>query len=290
MRAVRFNVDGSYCLTCGADKKIKLWNPYKKLLLKTYGGHGNEVLDACGSCDSSQLVSSGADKTVIVWDVSTGQPVRRLRGHASHVTCIRYNEDSTVAVSGSRDNTVMFWDIRSKTYDPIQILREAKDSISSVQVTDHEILSASLDCRVRRYDIRMLKVLIDFIGEPVTCASFTRDGQCFIVSTTDSVVRLFDKSTGELLGEYTGHKTEDYCIESGIDYVDKHIVSGSVDGSLWWWELVQGNVVAKLEHSRAKPVTSFSIHPTQPTVISTAEGTVKLWSSMVEEDDEDDQT
>lgn len=40
-----------------------------------------------------------------------------------------------------------------------------------------------------------------FITEPVTCASFTRDGQCMIVSTTDSVVRLFDKSTGELLGE-----------------------------------------------------------------------------------------
>lgn len=47
-----FSVDGAYCLTCGADRKIKLWNPYKKLLLKGYGGHGNEVLDACGSCDS----------------------------------------------------------------------------------------------------------------------------------------------------------------------------------------------------------------------------------------------
>lgn len=72
VRAVRFNVDGSYCLTCGADKKIKLWNPHKELPLKTYGGHANEVLDAAGSSDSSQIVSCSADKSIILWDVTTG--------------------------------------------------------------------------------------------------------------------------------------------------------------------------------------------------------------------------
>lgn len=45
-------VDGEYCLTCGSDKRIKLWNPYKELCLKTYAGHGDCVMDACGSCDS----------------------------------------------------------------------------------------------------------------------------------------------------------------------------------------------------------------------------------------------
>lgn len=45
-------VDGNYCLSCGSDKKIKLWNPVKGLLLNTYAGHGNEVLDAASSCDN----------------------------------------------------------------------------------------------------------------------------------------------------------------------------------------------------------------------------------------------
>lgn len=45
-------VDGSYCLTCGADRKLKLWNPHKALPLKTYSGHADEVLDACSSCDN----------------------------------------------------------------------------------------------------------------------------------------------------------------------------------------------------------------------------------------------
>ena len=161
----RFNVDGNYCLTCGSNKTIKLWNPENKVifsliqrylfkicinlkrvnsfcfifwnlkqfqcqdsiwlifelfylkfnpisndailgdimcsnrrylyaferqilfwlklfqvLLKTYLGHGQDVLDVRGSCDNSQLVSCGKDKLVVVWDVSTGSPLRKYRG------------------------------------------------------------------------------------------------------------------------------------------------------------------------------------------------------------------
>ena len=43
MRAVRYNVDGNYCVTCGQDKSVKLWNPDRKALLKSYTGHGYEV-------------------------------------------------------------------------------------------------------------------------------------------------------------------------------------------------------------------------------------------------------
>ena len=58
------SADGAYCLTCGSDKSIKLWNPRKPLLLQTYNGHGNDVLDAQGSTDSSQILSCGVDKYV----------------------------------------------------------------------------------------------------------------------------------------------------------------------------------------------------------------------------------
>lgn len=75
-------VDGNYCLTCGSDKTLKLWNPLRGTLLRTYSGHGYEVLDAAGSFDNSHLCSGGGDKTVVLWDVATGQVVRKFRGHA----------------------------------------------------------------------------------------------------------------------------------------------------------------------------------------------------------------
>lgn len=82
VRAVRFNADGNYCLTCGSDKTLKLWNPLRGTLLRTYSGHGYEVLDAAGSFDNSSLCSGGGDKAVVLWDVASGQAVRKFRGHA----------------------------------------------------------------------------------------------------------------------------------------------------------------------------------------------------------------
>lgn len=138
----------------------------------------------------SQIISSGVDKTVILWDVVKKQPLRRLRGHVGKITSIVFNEESTMALSGSYDNSVMCWDIKSRQYAPVQVnrnkfvfccgdisahliiflliylqvLKEARDCITSVNVTDHEILTSSLDCRIRIYDIRMGSIIVDYVG------------------------------------------------------------------------------------------------------------------------------
>lgn len=277
VRAVRFNVDGSYCLTCGSDRKLKLWNPYRSLLLKTYGGHGNEVLDACGSNDSSQIVSCSSDKSVIIWDVPTGQPKRRFRGHASSVTCVKYNEESTVAVSGSLDNSIMCWDARYNQNKPIQTMKDAKDCISCIRVSDFEILAGSVDCTIRRYDLRNGSCHMDYIGAPIISVDFSHDGQCVLVGSADNAVRLMDKNTGEMLAEYTGHKTDDITIESGIITTDDHVISGSVSGQLFIWDLINAKVVKKLTHTTGKVLHSISIHPKKNVILTSSANTIKVW-------------
>ncbi|XP_022912959.1 WD repeat domain-containing protein 83 [Onthophagus taurus] len=277
IRAVRFNVDGAYCLTCGSDKKLKLWNPYKSLCLKTYGGHGNEVLDAAGSCDSGQIISCSSDKSVILWDVSTGQPLRRFRGHASTVSSVKFNEESTLAISGSHDNTVMIWDLKSRRNEPVQTLNDAKDCISSVQVTDYEILTGSIDCSIRRYDIRNGQMFSDFIGAAITSVNITNDGQCILVSTADNSVKLFDKITGEMLSEYIGHKTEDINVESSVMANDSIVISGSITGEMWCWDLVSGKVIKRYEHTFRKVLNSLCVHPRKDIVMTASVHTVKVW-------------
>lgn len=47
---------------------------------------------------------------------------------------------------------------------PIQVLEEAKDSVSSVHVVGHEIVTGCVDERMRIYDLRMGTVYVDCIG------------------------------------------------------------------------------------------------------------------------------
>jgi mitogen-activated protein kinase organizer 1 len=81
VRAVRFNKDGNYCITCGSDKTVKLWNPYKQLRLQIYSGHNQEVLDADCSVDHSFICTGSLDKSVLYFDVKTAQIVRKFRSH-----------------------------------------------------------------------------------------------------------------------------------------------------------------------------------------------------------------
>ncbi|XP_070167880.1 WD repeat domain-containing protein 83 isoform X2 [Polyergus mexicanus] len=245
-------------------------------------------MDGCASCDSSQIVSCGLDKSVILWDVATGMPVRRFRGHAGPVTTVKFNEESSMIISGSRDNSVMCWDARSKAQEAVQSLNDAKDSISSIRVSDHEILSASFDGKVRTYDIRIGELCADYMRDAITCASFTRDGQCLIVSCADDSIRLIDKDSGELLGEFRGHTGKDLCLESSVDYQDTKILSGSVDGKLWIWDLVSQKVVAKL--SGIKPTkyatVSISVHPQKNCFLASNGPNVLMWSTSSQTDDE----
>ncbi|BFZ16790.1 hypothetical protein BsWGS_19829 [Bradybaena similaris] len=279
VRSVRFNVDGSYCLTCGSDKTIKLWNPLRNLQLKTYTGHGYEVMEAQSSGDNSQICSGGMDKAVVLFDVASGKTVRKYRDHAGTVNCVSFNEESTLILSGSIDCSVRVWDIRGSKHKPVQVMDEAKDSVTSVQVSDHEILTGSADCCVRRYDLRIGRMFSDFVGKTVTCVRFTQDGQCVLVGSTDASVKLLDKDTGEMLNEYLGHKNSNYKIDCCLNHKDTHILSGSEDGCVFIWDLVEASLVHKLDHEVSRTVHSLSFHPRDPVLLTACGDKVMVWES-----------
>ena len=278
IRAVRFNFDGNYCLSCGSDKTIKLWNPINQLLIKKYGGHGYDVLDVVGSNDNCQLASCSADKSVMYWDVASGQIIRRFRGHAAQVNCVDFNEESTVILSGSVDSSVRAWDCRSRKFTPVQIMDEAKDSITSIQVNDHEILTSSIDGNLRRYDLRTGRLILDCIGVPVTCVKFTKDSQCTLSSAHDDTLRLLDIETGELLGEYTGHQNNKYNIECALNRKDDHVISGSEDGLIYIWDLITSSIKTKLFVKKSKPVNSIAVHCEKDLMLASCEDEIYVFA------------
>ena len=102
---------------------------------------------------------------MLLWDVSTARTLRRWGGHFGRVNCVDFGgEGEGVIVSGSFDATVRIWDIKSQSAKPIQVLEEAKDSVSSMQVAGWEILTGCVDGKLRCYDVRMGIVRVDTVG------------------------------------------------------------------------------------------------------------------------------
>lgn len=178
------------------------------------------------------------------------------------------------------------WDTRSRKFDPIQILDEAQDGVSSLKVSEHELLTGSVDGRVRRYDLRMGQLHVDFINSPITCVCFSADAQCTLTSSLDSPVCQLDKSTGEMLGEYKGHKMKGYKLDCCLSSKDTHVLSCSEDGHVYCWDLVEGSLTLKLPVGKAV-VQSLSFHPSETRLLTAMEGRVQVWGVEPEETEED---
>jgi mitogen-activated protein kinase organizer 1 len=102
------------------------------------------------------------------------------------------------------------------------------------------------------------------------------------------VVRLIDKDSGELLGEFVGHTGKNLCLESSIDYEDSKILSGSADGKLWIWDLVSQKVVAKLSGFKPTkhPTVSISVHPQKNCFLASNGSDVLMWTTSTDSTDE----
>ncbi|TMW63253.1 hypothetical protein Poli38472_002194 [Pythium oligandrum] len=286
VNAVRFNEKGTYVMTCGQDKTIRLWNPHRDgleqqgdgLLIKTYQGrHGYDVQDVAIAADNSKFASCGRDKAVFMWDVPTGKVIRKFEGHDQSVNCVRYNADGSVLLSGSYDKTVRCWDIRARnSYLPIQTLDEFKDSVTSLVVSDHEIVAGCVDGVVRTFDLRAGKVFRDQIDEPVVSIALSTDRQQLLASSLDGSLRLIDRGSGTEMKSYRGHRIDSYKIECAFTFDGGYVVSGSEDGQICSWDLVNGRM--QTFHAHGKPVRALACHPEEAMLVTgCVVGSVKVW-------------
>ena len=199
------------------------------------------------------------------------------QGHTQRINAVKFNKSDQVVVSASYDATVKAWDTRSNMKDPIQSLGEFKDSVTSLVVTESDIIAASVDGTVRCFDIRMGKMTTDHVAQAITSLRLSNDGNCLLLSCLDNTIRLLDKGTGGLLGEYQGHQQTAYSVESCFTNTDAHVVSGSEDSRIVFWDLVEAKVVHTLT-GHTKAVVSLDFHPEKVCMLSaSSDGTAKCW-------------
>ncbi|KAH9917886.1 nuclear mRNA splicing protein [Epithele typhae] len=272
-----------YVLSGGQDRTVRLWNPDAGTEIKSYSAHGYEILSITVAHDNSRFASSGGDRQVFLWDVMTGQTIRRIPGHMGKIYAVEFNEDASVLASGSYDSTVKLWDLKSQNRQAIQTLEDARDTVQTLHVGHHYILTGSVDGHVRAYDLRMGELRTDFIGQPVTSVVPSQDSQTYLVTTIDGHVRLMDMSTGKMLNDFKGHASESYRIRSCFGHGEATVICGDEGGAVWAWDLVDASPLQPNPPPQVhkKVITWVEHHPVEvgELVTASADGTVKVWRS-----------
>uniref|UniRef100_A0AC34Q7W7 Mitogen-activated protein kinase organizer 1 n=1 Tax=Panagrolaimus sp. JU765 TaxID=591449 RepID=A0AC34Q7W7_9BILA len=276
LRTVRFNSNGSYCLTGGVDKTVGLWNPYTATLLHSFSGCGGEVRAVAGSNDNSMIAAGGTDKIVTIFNVETGKSLKRYRGHTAWINSLFFNEESSLVFSAGQEGTVYIWDLRDRN-EIVQVMEEANDAVLSLDIKGSEVLTGSADHKMRHYDIRNGWLSITDAGESVTDVHISEDKQSLLMASMKSPIKVIDKNNGRILAEYSGHKNDEFKVECGILYSNEEIVTGSEDGYVYIFDYISKKIIGKLDHLPAKYVHSLTIHPKKNVLISISRDRLFLW-------------
>lgn len=269
INAITFSsLGGTYILTGSSDRQVHLSrsepaNPDKPSVpIQKYTAHGYPVLDIAVAHDNQTFASVGGDRSVFLWDVQNAEgTVRRFgsntsQGHSSRITCVAFAGDGDgVVVSGSDDRSLRLWDVKSRDAKPLMVLEEAKDGISSLLVPDngHEIVSGSIDARLRSYDVRMGRVTVDVQPGPVTSLDLSRDGKTILVGCLDGRIRMMDRADGTCLrafppeGNLEGYRNESLRLKSCFAINESLVASGSEsDGKVRGWDVLSGKNVGSI--------------------------------------------
>ncbi|TVY53427.1 WD repeat domain-containing protein [Lachnellula suecica] len=269
----------TYILTGSSDRSIRLYNPSRPpapadsnpleppratQLIQTYSAHGYEVLDIAVAQDNATFASVGGDRSVFHWDVTRAQTIRRFGGNHGHVARINTvtfaGASDSLLISGSFDASVRIWDVKSQNMKPIMVLEEARDSVTCVLTGagagkggEYEILTGSVDGRVRSYDVRMGKLEVDVVGASVTSLQRTRDGKGILVGALDSTIRLMDRDGGGLLKAYKDDKwkNDEFRLRSTFGGNERWVLCGNEgvkgdDGDVAVWDTLSGKIIQKI--------------------------------------------
>jgi mitogen-activated protein kinase organizer 1 len=268
------------------DYGILMQNLPFALPIQVYRDGLTHPVGAVAVDDQSTTIVSGSEKTLIVHDVVTGQCKRRLHGHVGRINAVSVSDSAQVYVSASYDASVRLWDGRSRSYEPIQTLKDAKDSVSSVHCVQKDnlavIRTASIDGVVRCYDLRMGLLQCNDVGDPITgmCTAMG-DDQCVLVNCLDGAMRLLDLEKGNVVQHYVdGHTAGQYSLDCSISATDDYVATGSENGDAVLYDISKGRVCQVLEGHR-QPTCSVAMHPKadRASVVVTAsyDGTAVVW-------------
>nr|XP_019049626.1 mitogen-activated protein kinase organizer 1 [Kwoniella bestiolae CBS 10118]OCF28556.1 mitogen-activated protein kinase organizer 1 [Kwoniella bestiolae CBS 10118] len=288
VNVIKYNHGAKYLLSGSSDRSIRLWNPSLGKEIKFYNGHAQEVLALDITHDNAKFASSGGDRAVFLWDVPTGSVIRRMQGHFGKINAVGFSPDSQILASAGFDAKVMLWDMRASSRDPLQTLKEASSTVSSLLLpSSPQIITGSYDGHLRTYDLRFGLLTEDVIGEPISSIRLSRSNpeESILVGTTPissdaPKIRIFDRKDGSCLQTVKGHDTAGsnrWAMEWG--YGEGYVLAGDRDGKMWGWNVLDAKPLpSHPKQIHKKQITSLVINPRGKEMISaSADGTIKVW-------------
>ncbi|KAL5097232.1 hypothetical protein RYX36_001559 [Vicia faba] len=232
------------------------------------------------STDGRELVAGTSDSSICVYDLGADKLTLRIPAHLSDVNTVCFADESGHLIySGSDDSFCKVWDRRCfvSKEQPAGILMGHLEGITFINSRGdgRYLISNGKDQTTKLWDIRKMS------SNAAMNLGLGDDEWDYRWMDYPRYARNLRHPQDQSLATYQGHsvlRTLVRCYFSpSYSTGQKYIYTGSSDASVYIYDLVSGEQVAKLDHHEA-PVRDCSWHPFYPMLVSSAwDGDIVRW-------------
>ncbi len=249
-----YSSEGSLRVADIHEDEVVIWNAFEQEKLDTFE-HRRHTRAARFSDEGQQFAIASA-RDFRVWRENAPQVVS-LRGHFGHPNSVTFTQNGKTLVSGhSAGSGIVFWNLAEKRAQQTLLMNtEPLVSITRkklVMSPNEEFLAASYTKTLEVWRVASRTRIMTFT-EPqfVGPLAFSPTGECFVSTTTDGALYMWDVNRWEKRDTLYRHTDHIRALAFRPD--GKILVTASQDGAAQVWDVARGSFVTSL--SLASPLS-----------------------------------
>ena len=240
--SVAFSHNGSYIVTGGTDKTIKIWNTQSKQLIRTITAHKKIVKSVVFAPDDKYLLSAG-DDSIRLLDAYTGETIRIFEFNNRGVSfTVAFSKDGNYVMATGLDEAKVW---HAQSGDELMIVRGHSGAAFS---PDSQFVVVAGNDRIKRHYFELINIrtgetvrTFKHHSNVIKSLMFSPDGQRIVSGSHDKKIKLWNVRNGQRLRTLKGHTAN---IEAVVFSPNgTQIASASLDGTIRLWDVSSGNTI-----------------------------------------------
>ena len=230
VKSVAFSWEGTFLVSGGCDKNVKLWDVQTGGVFKTFCGHTDWILSVSISPDCATIASGSRDRTIHLWHTPVGDCFCVIDGFNDWVESVGFSPtNSQLLISACNDNTVQQWNINGCQIGPTHEGQGVAFSSDGTHFVSWGGQFATVHSSGSIVVVAELQVSDGYFE----CCCFSPDGE-LVAGGVDSTVYVWNITGPDphLIETFIGHSDN---ISSLIFAASP--ISGSGDNTVKFWQI-----------------------------------------------------
>jgi WD40 repeat protein len=246
LRSAVLTLDGKFVAAGNEKGIVSVFDLESHKLIQTINADSDSILAVAFDSKGKMLITGGKDKQVKVWTVGADSSPKHFEGSFDRIDSVAFSADDKKVYAGSSGTGIRIWrfsdakaqDSRFQYNGEIYCIVFDKERGLIIAGGTAGNVNGLHDGKVKIWRYSDGKELLNFAPHRLVTSAVAVSNQNNILataSTTDSVIRLWDLSSGEPAGTLIGHSKGVNSVCFNDD--GRLLASGGEDGTVKIWTI-----------------------------------------------------